>query len=116
MTQNVEQLGTSLGYAEIVDTRPDRPRGLRGRPQVAQPVAARVAQVPQAPAGADRAGRSSRPDRCVAVIGPVLLPFSFTDIPKPDQIVGRRRSARSTPPITCARTRWARPAASSATC
>ena len=27
----------------------------------------------------------------VAVIGPVLLPFSFTDIPKPDQIVGAGR-------------------------
>ena len=31
----------------------------------------------------------------VAIIGPILLPFSFTDIPQPDQIVqraGRRRS------------------------
>jgi peptide/nickel transport system permease protein len=27
----------------------------------------------------------------VAVIGPVLLPFNFTDIPKPDQIVGAGR-------------------------
>lgn len=27
----------------------------------------------------------------VAIIGPVLLPFSFTDIPKPDQIVGAGR-------------------------
>ena len=27
----------------------------------------------------------------VAVLGPVLLPFSFTDIPKPDQIVGAGR-------------------------
>ena len=31
----------------------------------------------------------------VAVIGPVLLPFSFTDIPKPDQIVG----AGAAPPV-----------------
>ena len=27
----------------------------------------------------------------MAIIGPVLLPFSFTDIPKPDQIVGAGR-------------------------
>jgi peptide/nickel transport system permease protein len=27
----------------------------------------------------------------VAIIGPVILPFSFTDIPKPDQIVGAGR-------------------------
>ena len=27
----------------------------------------------------------------VAIVGPVLLPFSFTDVPKPDQIVGAGR-------------------------
>jgi hypothetical protein len=45
----------------------------------------------------------------VAIIGPVLLPFSFTDIPKPDQIVGAGRPPSLQHPM-------GRPAASSATC
>ena len=63
MAQNVEPVATASATPEIDRPGPVGPRGLRGRPQVAQPVAARVAQVPQAPPGADRAGDDRVPDR-----------------------------------------------------
>ena len=103
MTQNVEQAGTAGRRGRSTRTRRRR-RGLRGRPQVAQPVAARLAQVPQAPAWRSSGSAIIAVLLLVAIIGPVLLPFSFTDIPDPTQVVrsaGRRSARPSTPREDC---------------
>jgi len=90
MAQNVDIPASAAGTAEVVDRDPTTPEdyevGLKSLNQW------------------QLAWRKFRKHRLaliglglvafligVAVIGPVLLPFSFTDIPKPDQIVGAGR-------------------------
>ena len=95
MAQNVEPLAASLGDDGDRRRSGRDPRGLRGRPQVAQPVAARVAQVPQAPPGADRAGDGRVPDRRRRP-GPRAAPVQLHRHPqaRPDR---RRRAPAVTP-------------------
>ena len=88
MTQNIEQAGHSA--AEVIDPDPSAPEdyevGLKSLNQW------------------QLAWRKFRKHRLaliglgliaalilIAVIGPVLLPFSFNDVPKPDEIVGAGR-------------------------
>ncbi len=90
MAQNVEPLAAASAAAEVVDRDPtaaeDYEVGLKSLNQW------------------QLAWRKFRKHRLaliglgliafligVAVLGPVILPFSFTDIPKPDQIVGAGR-------------------------
>ena len=98
--------------AEVIDRRArgGRARGLRGRPRVAQPVAARLAQVPASTRLAIIGlGILVRADPGRDRSGPFLLPFSFDRHPR----AGRDRLPGPGP--VARRTRSARPAASSGT-
>src|SRR4051812_35834073 len=89
MTQNVEQVGVTAG-PEIVDPDPtkaaDYEVGLKSLNQW-QPAWRKFRKPPLALIGLGILGALL----VIAVVGPFLMPFSFTDIPKPDQIVGTGR-------------------------